>query len=153
MYYPDVKVVISGILPHKSIFGRSQKILKVNSLLKSNCRILKNIYYLEHDHDWNNADGSLKEDLYYHDQLHLIEAGNTKLSNEMNRAIKLARNDTDFIDKSSNSKLLPHPVSHHICHVHSPVSRPVSLSCSVLPHSFPLRKSNNVTKPKWEKCW
>ncbi len=89
IYNPDIKVIISGILPRGSNLIRSEKITKINSILKKKCdSIKKNIFYLEHDSDWTNDDGSLRDDLFYADNLHLVRPGNVKLSREIDRTIK-----------------------------------------------------------------
>ena len=57
----------------------------------------ENICYLQHHPDWTKPDGTISTDLYFHDNLHLIEKGNKNLSNEIKRAIFEIRNDNDIV--------------------------------------------------------
>ena len=73
LYNPEIKVILSGILPRDGIASlRREKIIKTNDLLNEYCLNHKNIYYLDRV-DWTHDDGSLKSKLYYSDQFHLIE--------------------------------------------------------------------------------
>ena len=95
-----------------------------------------NVYYLEHDIDWTHGDGSLNNNLFYSDNLHLIEYGNTKLSKEITNLIHKIRNDIGVVGGSTHT----HPsISSHIS----------SHSCTLAP---PIRKTNHVKIPKWEEC-
>ena len=84
-YHQSVKIIISSILPRDAATSlRRQKITSTNAAIKFKCNNLNNVYFLEHDCDWTFGDGGLDNDLYYTDNLHLNENGNTKLAHKIN---------------------------------------------------------------------
>ena len=135
LYNPNVIVILSGFLPRDSNNHYRDKIALINFKLKIKCTTKPKVYYLEHGTDWTNDDGTLKTNLFFNDNLHLIEHGNEKLSKEITNIIQKIRNNTDLVDSSTYTHL-PH-LSSHISH---------------LTHATPIGKANIVKIPKWEEC-
>ena len=130
IYNPDVKVVLSSILPRdNNISIRRNKIIKTNNILKDACKVSNNVYYFQHDHDWLHKDGNVNANYYYVDNLHLSKDGNRKFAQEIKRMIQTIRNDVDI-----HPPYLPTPI--HPYSTHAP----------------PFRKFNLVKRPKWEVC-
>ena len=48
-----------------------------------------NITYIDLDHTWTTSAGTLNMNLYYKDNLHLIEKGNEKLANTIRTAFNV----------------------------------------------------------------
>ena len=75
-YHPDVKVILSTILPRDNKASiRRGKIHKTNRKLKEVCENVNNVYCLEHDDDWIHDDGSLDDNMFHDDNLHIIKKG------------------------------------------------------------------------------
>ena len=79
----NVNIIICGLLPRdlKNTEVRNN-INLVNKHLEYQCSYsdIRNLGYLAPDNGWIRADGSLHENLYYEDHLHLIGTGYLKLS-------------------------------------------------------------------------
>ena len=138
LYRPDVKVILSGILPRDSGTAsiRCVKILKTNNHLLEKCHNLRNIFYLEHDIDWNHNNGSLNDQYYHHDNLHLIKLGNEKIANEITNLIKNIRNNDGFV--GNNPYVIPPSCSSYTPHSST--------------HTSHIGKIDFVKKPKYEEC-
>ena len=140
LYKPEVKVILSGILPRDSDIAsiRREKILKTNTKLMNKCKNLRNVIFLEHDPDWTHDNGSLNNDYYFEDKLHLVKLGNEKLAKEISRTILKIKED-GIAD--NNTPIIP-PCSYS----------PFSLSTNQTPQTPHIGKSDNVMKPKYEEC-
>ena len=87
----NCKVIVSGILPRDFSSGiRRNKIRLVNIQIKHTVAEMNNnnITYIDPDETWTTSAGTLITNLYYKDNLHLIEKGNEKLA----KAITIAFN-------------------------------------------------------------
>ena len=117
IYNPDVKVVLSSILPRdNNISIRRNKIIKTNNILKDACKVSNNVYYFQHDHDWLHKDGNLNANYYYVDNLHLSKDGNRKFAQEIKRMIQTIRNDVDI-----HPPYLPTPIHPYSTHAPPPL--------------------------------
>ena len=140
LYRPEVKVILSGILPRDSVTAsiRREKIKITNNLLMGKCINLHNVYYLDHDDaNWTHDDGRLKKELFYTDNLHLVKTGNEKLSSEIIQTIQKIRNNDGF--GGNNPYVIPPSYS---CHKSSHSSTQTS-------H---IGKIDHVKKPRYEEC-
>ena len=77
----NCKVIVSGILPRSPDIRRN-KIRLVNIQIKYGVREMNNnnVTYIDPDHKWATSGGALNTNLYYKDNLHLIEKRNKKLA-------------------------------------------------------------------------
>ena len=79
--YPNIKVFLSGLLPRESANSNKRVSLEyVNHHVELFCKNNAGFHYVDNGEDWKNKDGSLREDLFFKDKLHLIEKGNVLLS-------------------------------------------------------------------------
>ena len=101
---PKLKIIISGLLPrdHKTSVKRKD-IEDVNKILKEKCSGRNNIVFIQHKDDWIDDNGALNNKLFYRDNLHLIEAGNMKLADSINRAINSISNISLTIVKNTSA--------------------------------------------------
>ena len=102
--HPNVKVILSGILPRGHESSKKRKVIeKVNIILSKECYNKQNIIFLDHSGEWTKSNGQLKDDLFFKDHVHLIEAGNMKLANMLVNAIPSVKKvqSVPLKDKSS----------------------------------------------------
>ena len=69
---------------------------------------MRNVYYMEHSEDWILENGELKEELYYHDFLHLVERGNMQFANSILKMLNTVKSTSSILPPSSSS-LSPPP--------------------------------------------
>ena len=92
----NCKVIVSGILPRDFSPGiRRNKIRLVNIQIKHTVGEMNNnnITYIDADHTWTTSagTGTLNMNLYYKDNLHLIEKRNEKLEKAITTAFNVCR--------------------------------------------------------------
>ena len=78
----NLSVLLSGLLPRDN--GHSinrNKIEYINYQLEKFCRDNSDFYFVDTGNDWTTENGNLKDDLFLHDNLHLVEKGNFVFSN------------------------------------------------------------------------
>ena len=84
----DVNVFICGILPRNDISSINRRFIKeTNNILKSSCSV-NHINFIGQDAKWIQMSGSLKPDLCYSHQLHLVENGNLILAKSVYIPVK-----------------------------------------------------------------
>ena len=152
---PQIKVLVTGILPRdtNALSVRRSKIDQINNYLDIQCtHYTHNFFYLQPDNVWVHRDGSLDQNLFFSDNLHLIELGYNKFANsivtllkEINRNAKptlhIPQNDvyaigqSEFIGRGwdgSTSNPLKSPCSSQcLSSVYVPPSTlPVSISAN-----------------------
>ena len=77
--YNSVNIAIGGILPRDASSSINRVLIKeVNEILKEKCSRLFFIY-ISYDSCWTVANGSLNPDLFFLNNVHLVEQGNLKL--------------------------------------------------------------------------
>ena len=82
--YPNIEVIVSGLLPRDIHWSMLRvKIKKTNTLSETLLRKIQQINFHMQDADWTFPDNSLNVELYYQNKyyLNLIENGNIKFSN------------------------------------------------------------------------
>ena len=74
-----LKVILSGILPRndKGPLMRD-KIVTTNKFISECCTQKSNMSFIDHQKEWITSDGELKRDLFFIDNIHLVERGNIK---------------------------------------------------------------------------
>ena len=78
--YNSINIAIGGILPPDASWSINRVLIKeVNEILKEKCFKLFFIY-ISYDSCWTAANGSLNPDLFFLDNVHLVEKGNLKLA-------------------------------------------------------------------------
>ena len=80
----NTQIVISGILPRDPCITskRREVIFKTNNFLETMC-YQQGFHFLKPDDNWLLVNGRLNNNLYYKDDLHLIEGGNNKLASSI----------------------------------------------------------------------
>ena len=85
-------VFICGILPRHCYWSINRVYIKdVNEILKLKC-VRFSFSYIGQNTDWTLANGSLNPELFNSDKIHLVENGNSKLSESIRKSIE------DFYD-------------------------------------------------------
>ena len=108
---PTSNILLTGLLPRdKCNSNRRKRLKKVNSYLLSLCKNENNMLYMDQGRGWTLDDHTLDESLYYVDQLHLIEAGNTKFALNISNTIRNF-NDLKFKLQSRMSTSISHTKS------------------------------------------
>ena len=108
---PTSNVILTGLLPrNKCNSNRRKRLKKVNSYLLSLCKNENNMLYMDQGRGWTLDDHTLDESLFYVDQLHLIEAGNTKFALSISNTIHNF-NDLKFKLQSRMSMSISHTKS------------------------------------------
>ena len=76
------------MLPRDASWSINRVLIKeVNQILKANCS--KSFFiYIGYDSCWTFANGSLNPDLFFSDNVHLVEKGNLKLAESIFISIK-----------------------------------------------------------------
>ena len=77
--YSSINIPIGGILPHDASWSVNRVFIKeVNEILKEEC---SKFFFIcvSYDSFWTVANGSLNPDLFFLDNVHLVEQGNLKL--------------------------------------------------------------------------
>ena len=78
--YNSIDIAIGGILPRDVSWSINRVLIKeVNEILNEKCSRLFFIY-ISYDSYWTVANGSLNPDLFFLDNVHLVEKGNLKLA-------------------------------------------------------------------------
>ena len=88
--YNSINIAIGGILPHDASWSFNWVLIKeVNEILKA--KYSKSFFtYISYDSCWTVANGSLNPDLFFLDNLHLVEKGNLKLAESIFSSIEIA---------------------------------------------------------------
>ena len=124
-YKPNIKIIVSSILPRVATPVQKRKINEINESLKIIIPTLNRFYFIHHSYEnWTQSDGTPNPNLYFKDMLHLIEPGN----------VQLAKVITSTISKIKNSK-----------HTSSPSHLPTT-------HLLPARIAKVAATPKWGVC-
>ena len=77
---PNIEIIVSGLLPRQIHWStRRVKINETNDYLRLLQKIKRKTFMIQYP-DWALPDNSLNMELYYKDQLYLIENGNMKFS-------------------------------------------------------------------------
>ena len=78
--YNSINIAIGGILPHDPSWSINQVLIKeVDQILKAKCS--KSFFiYIGYNSCWTVANGSLNPDLFFSDNVLLVEKGNLKLA-------------------------------------------------------------------------
>ena len=93
--HPNIKIIVSGLLPRDSNkSSRRKKIEIVNRILLRDCSN-RNITFIQQTDGWLN-NGELNKDLFFSDQLHLVEAGNSKLASSFIKAIQSTKHTSQI---------------------------------------------------------
>ena len=91
--YKNIQVFLSGIIPRDSAVSVKRDIIYyINHHIEFFCSNNKGFYYVNPGKQWTNKDNSLKKDLFFKDNLHLIEKGYVKLSESIIKAFQSASN-------------------------------------------------------------
>ena len=86
--YNSINIVIGGILPRDASWSINLVLIKeVNEILKEKCSRLFFIY-ISYDIFWTVANGSLNPDLFFLDNVHLVQQGNLKLAESIFSSIE-----------------------------------------------------------------
>ena len=79
MIFHSINMSIYGIIPRDDCWSIAPVLIKeVNKILKVKCSEWF-FTYISHDSCWAVANGFLNPDLFYSDNVHLLEKGNLKL--------------------------------------------------------------------------
>ena len=86
--YNSINIAIGGILPRDASCSINQVLIKeVNQILKAKCS--KSFFIcISYDSCWTFANGSLNQDLFFQDNVHLVEKGNLKLAESIFSSIE-----------------------------------------------------------------
>ena len=86
--YNSINIAIGGMLPRDASWSINRVLIKeVNQILKAKCS--KSFFiYISYDSCWTFANGSLNPDLFFSDNVHLVEKGNLKLAESIFSSIK-----------------------------------------------------------------
>ena len=86
--YGSIGIFVCGILPRDFSWSITQVCIKeVSDILKTKCFQLC-FTFICSDSDWTLSNGSLDPDLFYLDNVHLVENGNFKLAGSIFSLIK-----------------------------------------------------------------
>ena len=86
--YNSINIAIGGILPRDASWSINRVLIKkVNKISKEKCSRLFFIY-ISYDSCWTVANGSLNLDLFFLDNVHLVEQGNLKLAESIFSSIE-----------------------------------------------------------------
>ena len=160
--YVHSNIIVCGLLPRDEIWSVNRIYIdEINESLFHKCD-LHNVKFIK-PKDWTFHNGFLKSNLFYSDNLHLIEEGNIKLSESIVNVIKpnnealtistttsqLFKRAADFSFNDSEFPPLPcsKPVFRNVC-ISKPVCKPIVRN-SFSPTCKPVvRKSvSSVCKP------
>ena len=84
---PRLKKFICGLLPRDQSWSVNRLYVKeINDKLKLQC-IKHQFTYIDQDKGWILKDDNLDPSLYYRDNLHLVENGNSKLANSISNKL------------------------------------------------------------------
>ena len=127
--YNSINIAIGGILPRDASWSINRVLIKeVNQILKAKCS--KSFFiYIDYDSFWTFANGPLNSDLFFSDNLHLVEKGNLKLAESIFSSIKICN---DF-NCNKHKQFL--------------TSYKVAVSFKLNNFDFPLLSSSTVSKP------
>ena len=153
--YHHLNIVVCGLLPRDANWSVNRiYINEINDYLSYKCGL--NDFNFVKPKDWTLHNGSLKPNLFYMDNLHLVEEGNMKLSESIINVIKPNKNiPTESI--SISSKCFNHAADLNINDYDFP---PLPCNMSVrnfVPSSKPVsvsdvRGSKFVTTSKVHSC-
>ena len=77
--YKNSNVIVCGLFPRDESWSVNRVYIKeLNEYLRHKCNFI-GVTFIDQI-DWTSQNGSLKSNLYYDDNLHLIEEGNAKLA-------------------------------------------------------------------------
>ena len=86
--YNSINIAIGGILPRNVSWSINRVLIKeVNEILQEKCSKLFFIY-ISYDSCWTVANGSLNPDLFFLDNVHLVEQGNLNLAESIFSSIE-----------------------------------------------------------------
>ena len=86
--YNSINIAIGSILPCNGSWSINQVLIKeVNEILKAKCSTSFCIY-VSYNSCWTVANGSLNPDLFFLDNVHLLEKGNLKSAESIFSAIE-----------------------------------------------------------------
>ena len=147
--YKNSNVIVCGLLPRDESWSVNRKYIKeLNEYLRRKYNFI-GVTFIDQI-DWTSQNGSLKSNLYYDNNLHLIEEGNTKLAaliykhinspvcnnNSVSVATKLfPRNidfylsDEDFPPIQHNTALKKIPDDRIVKYVNKSICNPVRSVC------------------------
>ena len=151
-----LKVIVTGLLPRDSEWSQRRK--KINSinyyLEKLCCDRFNDFYFMKQSDDWTDKDGKLDKNLYYADQLHLVEAGNRKFACSILKILSKLMQDEKVGHSSDGRK------AHYLFEFNSDVNRckPVSdnkpVPCKSVPSvckPVPCKSVLSICKPVTRK--
>lgn len=111
---PNVSIIVCGILP-RDLYpsSRRNKVDDVNEevfqyISYSDELQNESVYFLPPEKGWTVRGGTLDENLYFKDHLHLVEEGDEKLAKSITRLVKelLKPDDTEGDSSVANKKLI-----------------------------------------------
>ena len=86
--YNSINIAISSILPRDASWSINRVLIKeVNEILKEKCSRLFFVY-ISYDSCWTVANGSLNPDLFFLNNVHLVDQGNLKLAESIFSSIE-----------------------------------------------------------------
>ena len=87
---PNAYIFIHGIIPRdmSPFSSRRARIREVNMLVRSECNLRDRFVYIEPASELCGPGGYLNEELYWGDNLHLVEAGNEIMARSISEAVR-----------------------------------------------------------------
>ena len=108
----NTKIIITGLLPRDNARStRRKKIIQTNLYLEEQC-CLYGFSFIKQDSDWMHGNGELKENLFYSDNLHLIEDGNKKFATSIISTINTINSPSSHTHLSFHRLKSPPPPPH-----------------------------------------
>ena len=93
---PNAYIFTHGIIPRdmSPFSSRRARIREVNMLVRSECNLRDRFVYIEPASEFYGPGGYLNEELYWGDNLHLVEAGNEVMARSISEAVRRKQRNT-----------------------------------------------------------